>query len=279
MRYNLILLLFINLFITIASCQGTKKVSDISTASNSIDYQISGKYSRMDVDKLGNIYLVDSKNKIHKYDPNFKLLFSNSYNTLGRISHIDVSNPQKIIVYFSDFQNLLFLDNTLSEIKILNLEPLGYWNIQAVAPSVDNFVWIYDPVNFRLVKINESGKVLLNSNELYSGGITGDDVPVIMARDDRIYLYTESQFMIFNIFGELIKTVDLENEGLQFLQSKVIFKQGKELKVRDLKTEFLVDSDEMIYRIENDVIKFYLDKKNQLFVLDNNGVNVTSLQP
>ena len=87
-----------------ASCQGTKKVTDVSFESNSIDYQLAGKYLRMDVDDLGNIYLVDSKYKIYKYDSEFKLLFSNSYNTLGRISHIDVSNSQKLIVYFSDFQ-------------------------------------------------------------------------------------------------------------------------------------------------------------------------------
>jgi len=250
MKYNLIILLSINIFITMASCQGTKNVADTYVESNPLDYHITGRYSRMDIDKLGNIYLVDSKNKIHKYNSTFELLFSNSYNTLGRISHIDVSNPQKIIVYFSDFQNLLFLDNTLSEISILNLEPLGYWNIQAVAPSVDNLVWIYDPVNFRLVKIDESGNVLLNSNELYSGGIAGNDIPKITARDDRIYLYTESQFMVFNIFGELIKTVDLENDGLQYLQSKLIYRQDKVLKIRDLKTEFLVDSDDTIYRLE-----------------------------
>lgn len=279
MNNRFIILLCINLFITMASCQGTKTVTAVSDTASLKNYQITGSFSKMEVDKLGNIYLVDIKNKIYKYDSNFKLLFSNSYNTLGRISHVDVSNPQKIIVYFSDFQNLLFLDNTLSEIQVLNLEPLGYWNVQAVAPSVDNLVWIYDPVNFRLVKINESGKVLLNSNELYSGGITGDNTPVITARDDRIYLYTESQFMVFNIFGELIKTVDLENDGLQFLQNKVLYRQGGDIKVRDIKTEFLVDSDQLLYQIDDNVSRFYLDKKNQLFILDSGGVSITSLQP
>lgn len=262
-----------------ASCQIKNVTKQADVISISHDYMIKGSFTSMNIDKLGNIYFINKKNEILKYDDNYTLLFRNSYNTQGRISHIDVSNPQKILVYFSDFQRILFLDNTLSEIKFLNLESLGYWNIQAVAPSVDNLIWIYDPVNFKLVKINDIGKVLLSSNELYSGGIQGTSEPQIMARDDRVYLYTDEEIMVFNIFGELLKRVSLSNNGVQYLQSDIIYSDKNELKLRNIKTEFLTDADRVVHRYEEGVSCFYLNKQNQLFSLDNIGLYVTSLEP
>jgi len=275
--YNLNLVIAIIFCVSLACCQVKNVVPVADVASLSRDYMIQGSFSNMNVDKLGNIYLINEKNEILKYDDSYNLLFRNSYNTQGRISHIDVSNPQKILVYFSDFQKILFLDNTLSEIKFLNLESLGYWNIRAVAPSVDNLIWIYDPINFKLIKINDNGNILLSSNELYSEGLQGASEPQIIARDDRVYLYTNVEVMVFNIFGELLKRINLPNNGIQYLQSDMLFSQDKKLKLRNMKTEFLTDSDREVHQYVNEISSFYLDKSNRLFTLDRLGLFVISI--
>lgn len=276
-KYNWNIILATALCLSLVSCQIRSTLAQSSNASIDDNYVIKGDFTNMKVDKLGDIYLINKKSEILKYDENYNLLFRNSYNTQGRISHIDVSNPQKILVYFSDFQKILFLDNTLSEIKFLNLESLGYWNIQAVAPSVDNLIWIYDPVDYKLIKINDNGNVLLNSNELYSEGIGGNVQPGIIARDDRVYLYTESEILVFNIFGELLKRLSINSSSLQYLNSNIIYLQNKNLMVRNTKTEFITDADRKLFQYEGEVSDFYLDKKNQLFSLDRTGLFVTSL--
>ena len=276
-KYNLNLVIAIIFCVSLACCQVKNVVPVADVASLSRDYMIQGSFSNMNVDKLGNIYLINEKNEILKYDDSYNLLFRNSYNTQGRISHIDVSNPQKILVYFSDFQKILFLDNTLSEIKFLNLESLGYWNIRAVAPSVDNMIWIYDPINFKMIKINDNGNILLSSNELYSEGLQGASEPQIIARDDRVYLYTNVEVMVFNIFGELLKRINLPNNGIQYLQSDMLFSQDKKLKLRNMKTEFLTDSDREVHQYVSEISSFYLDKNNRLFSLDSLGLFVISI--
>ena len=266
--------------ISAVSCQSTKdnRLSDDTQTIAIENYVINGKYTQLNVDKLGNVYLLNDKNEIFKYDQNYKLLFKNSFNTRGEISHVDVSNPQKLLVYFSDFQFILFLDNTLSEIKDLNLENLSFWNVQAVGQSVDNLIWIYDPVNHKLIKINDSGVTQLSSNELFSDVIEGNVPPKIISRSDRVYLYTDQEIMVFNIFGELLKTHMIDNNGIQFLESHLIYNTGKKLKARKTKLITMVDSDPSIIEIQEDILDFYLDKSYQVFTLDTNGLSVTSLQ-
>jgi len=278
--YKLISILMLICSISAVSCQSTKdnRLSDDTQTIAIENYVINGKYTQLNVDKLGNVYLLNDKNEIFKYDQNYKLLFKNSFNTRGEISHVDVSNPQKLLVYFSDFQFILFLDNTLSEIKDLNLENLSFWNVQAVGQSVDNLIWIYDPVNHKLIKINDSGVTQLSSNELFSDVIEGNVPPKIISRSDRVYLYTDQEIMVFNIFGELLKTHMIDNNGIQFLESHLIYNTGKELKARKTKLITMVDSDPSIIETQEDILDFYLDKSYQVFTLDTNGLSVTSLQ-
>lgn len=277
--YKLYSILLLSCSISFVSCQTTKDKrlseyeSEITTNNN---YVVKGNYTQLRVDKLGNIYLLNDRNEIYKYDQNYELLFKNSFNTLGQISHIDVSNPQKLLVYFSDFQFIVFLDNTLSEIKNLSLEELSYWDVQAVGQSVDNLIWIYDPINNKLIKINDLGIVQLSSNELFSDVIEGNSAPVIHARGDKVYLYTDKEIMVFNIFGELLKTLMIDNQGIQFLDSHLLYNDGHKLAVRNTKLITMEDSDQEIINSKEEILSFYIDKSYQVFTLDNQGLYMIS---
>lgn len=274
-KINLQLSVYFLLCISIASCQVKQEAAEQQEQRNA-KYIIPGDFKDMEVDRLGFIYLINYKNEIFKYDEYFKLLFKTSYNTLGTIDYIDVSNPQKVLVYHSDFQNVLFLDNTLSQINTLNLESLGFWNIGTVAPSNDNLIWIYDPVNYKLIKINENGKEQLSSNELFSGGIQGRNSPRIISRDDKIYLFTEEQLMIFNIFGDFDKAINLSNNGIQFFSSDIVYNKENQLYSRSTKVEFITSEDQLLYQYDHDIRDFYLNKDNTIYTLDSSGVFLTS---
>ena len=84
--------------------------------------------------------------------------------------------------------------------------------------------------------------------------------------------------MVFNIFGELLKTHMIYNIGIQFLESHLIYNTGTELKARKTKLVTMVDSDPSIIEAHKDILDFYLDKSYQVFTLNNDGLSVTSLK-
>lgn len=254
----------------VSSCQTTKSAAD--AISNNYNYVIKGKYTILETDNLGYIYVVTEDNELLQFDKNYKLLYQFSVNTLGEISSIDVSNPQKILIYYPDFQFILFVDNTLSEIKRLNLETLGFWDIQGVALSNDNLIWIYDPVNYRLIKIEESGKIRLTSNESYFGEL--DDVfsPQVYAEDNSVYLYSNAELMLYDIFGQHLKTIALPNEQIQFFDNQLIVLDNNKLKIIPLKLQTFDETDNLFLDLENMGVIDFSIHENSVFVLDAKGV-------
>ena len=79
---------------------------------------IEGDFKILEVDKLGLVYLVNNGNEIIKLQGE-QILFRYSSKRLGNITRLDVSNPQKVLVYYGDYYQVVFLDNTLSEIDHL----------------------------------------------------------------------------------------------------------------------------------------------------------------
>jgi len=254
----------------VSSCQTKKSIPSANT--NDELYIIKGDFTILETDNLGYIYVVTANNELRQYDKNYKLLYEFSVNTLGEISSIDVSNPQKILVYYPDFQFIVFVDNTLSEIKRLNLESLGFWDIQGVALSNDNLIWIYDPVNYRLIKIEESGKVRLSSNESYFGEL--DDVfsPQVNAEDNNVYLYSHAELMLFDIFGQHLKTMQLPNEKIQFFENQLIVLDNQKLKIIQLKLEAFDEADNTFLNLTDMGILDFSIHENSTFLLDGNGV-------
>src|SRR5438552_190098 len=74
---------------------------------------IKSRYDYFTADNLGNFYTV-REDELIKYLPNGKMFARYSNLKLGSISAIDVTNPLKILLYYRDFQQIIFLDNQLS---------------------------------------------------------------------------------------------------------------------------------------------------------------------
>lgn len=225
---------------TLSSCQTKKTLvpGQSPAIQNAIaqNYIIEGDYKILEVDKLGYTYLVSTNNEILKLKSK-EILFRFSSKRLGNITQLDVTNPQKILAYFGDYYLILFLDNTLSEIKKLDLEALGLWDVQSVSLSRDNFIWIYDPVNVKLLKIDQNGQAALSSNELYAYGFD-DFTPRIMVGDQVVYLYDDKEVKVFDEYGTWIKSYPIENSELQVMEGQIIFQNGAELKSYATAVEF-----------------------------------------
>src|SRR6476659_8841896 len=74
---------------------------------------IKGKYDYFKADNLNNVYMIKDDELI-KYLPDGRFFRRYSNLKLGTITSVDVTNPLKILVYYRDFQQIIFLDNQLS---------------------------------------------------------------------------------------------------------------------------------------------------------------------
>ena len=273
---HLTLASLLSITVTISSCQSKKVLAPevINTQTKSGEYMIEGDFKILEVDKLGLVYLVNNGNEIIKLQGE-QILFRYSSKRLGNITRLDVSNPQKVLVYYGDYYQVVFLDNTLSEIDQLNLDALGYWDVESVALSRDNFIWIYDPVNVKLIKISQNGSVQLSTNELFDVGFSADYSPHIMVDDEMVYLYDRSELKAFNEYGSWIKTIPLENEGLQIINQGFIIMRDNTLYFYPTDVQFK-DNLQEIAKVDN-LIQFRL-AENVLHVIDGGGYRRSSTE-
>ena len=116
-------------------------------------------------DHLGNAYLLRGF-ELEKYDSTGQFVARFSTNRLGAPTYVDASNPMKLLVWYSAFQTVLFLDRNLIELGRLNLVEAGFPALCCLATAADGNFWAYDERTAQLLKLNNAGGRLLESPPL-----------------------------------------------------------------------------------------------------------------
>ncbi len=116
-------------------------------------------------DHLANTYLLHGF-EVEKYDSTGIFVARYSNNRLGMPGFVDVSNPLKILVWYSSFQTAVFLDRNLTELGKLNLNQAGYPAVRCLASAADGNLWAYDEATSHLLKLSTAGVKLLESQPL-----------------------------------------------------------------------------------------------------------------
>jgi hypothetical protein len=191
--------------------------------------EINKKTDFITTDKLGNVYAVNG-DEISKYDQNGKFLQKNSIKSLGKITALDVTNPLKILVFYKDYNKIVFVDNMLAQSgNLIDLSALGYDQATLASTSHDNSFWIYNLLNFELVRLDFNMVVTNQSGNIAQ--LTGKGIsPVsLIESNNMVYLCdsVEGIFM-FDVFGTFIKNIPLkgiiqfqvENNLIYFINNK-----------------------------------------------------------
>lgn len=173
---------------------------------------IKTKFDYFTTDNLGNIYTV-KEDELVKYLPGGKFFARYSNLKLGSISFVDATNPLKIILYYRDFQQMVFLDNQLSvNSEIVSLEKLGYEQTDLVCASNNNSFWIYNKQNNELHRFDENSKRITSTGNLKQV-LQADLNPNYMVEHNG-YLYLNSPasgVYVFDIFGAFSKIISIKN--------------------------------------------------------------------
>lgn len=188
------------------------------------------KANNIAVDNFGSFYTA-SNNGVLKFSSDGKFLYRYEEFKYGKIGMIDVSNPMKMLVYFPDFSTVVTLDRFLAQLNTYNFFDLGYQNISAVASSTDGRIWFYDNTDFKLKKIDESGKVFRESQQLNVVLEQAPNPNFMIERDNKVYLNDPNiGIIVFDIFGSYEKTIPLKGlKKFQILQDQIVYFENNQL--------------------------------------------------
>ena len=223
------------------------------------------------VDHLGNIYIL-KEGVLEKYDEQGKLFKTYTNKLLGSISFIDVSNPLKLILFYKNFSQIVFLDNMLSpKGNPVVMGEIGFQQPSLVCSSYNNGLWVFNLQNAELVRLDQNlqpGLKTGNIGQLLNMEINPN---YLLEHNNMVYLNNPKVgILIFDIYGTYYKTIPLK--GLQEFQlntDHIFYYQDKKMMTFNLKTldqNFieLPDTNSIAAAIEKG--KLYLLRLNRLDV-------------
>ena len=226
-------------------------------------------------DNQSNVYVVKA-NELFKYDKKGRLLYKYSNKNLGNISYVDASNMLRILLFYKDFLQVVFLDNTLSANgETVSFDKIGFQQAQLVCSSHNNSMWIYDQQNFSLIRLDRNLEQIQQTNNL--NALLSDTLqPIsILEYDNRVFLNNpRSGILIFDIYGTYYKTLPIKN-AIQFqpIADWVYFREDKKVKAYNIKTteekEFdMPEVDFVNFRLEMSVLMLQNENSITLFSAD-----------
>ncbi|MCE3260401.1 MAG: hypothetical protein K0S12_2042 [Bacteroidetes bacterium] len=192
---------------------------------------IRAKFDRFTGDNIGNIYTIKDDELI-KYLPNGKQFARYSNLKLGTISHVDASNPLKVLIYYRDFQTIVFLDNQLSQNSdAVSLEKMGYEQTDLVCASVNNSFWIYNKQNNELLRFNENSKKTAATGNLKQVLQTEINPDFMLESNNYLYLNSPDKgIYVFDIFGAFSKIISIKDiHQFQVNENIIYFKRDSSL--------------------------------------------------
>lgn len=164
------------------------------------------------LDMNENVYLINSKYELLKYDKSKNLIGQFSDFKLNDNSQIYTISPFKTILFYPEYGEIITFDHSLSEIARVNYFDIGLMNISTMGVSEDyQSIWVFDPVNQALTLYNQN-YIKLREGEKQINMIGYPIYPsFLFVRKTNIYLYHEEDgFYIFDIFGNYIKPLPIK---------------------------------------------------------------------
>jgi hypothetical protein len=185
-----------------------------------------GAYAAFTADNLGNLYLLSKENQLKKLNVKGDSMgVFNDVRRYGKLYSINAANPLRTLLYYKDFRTVVVLDRLMNPVNVIDLRKQNMFQVRAVAPAYDNNVWIFDEQESKLKKVDEEGKVVLETPDLRL-------VLQEALSPTRLFAYDPERGMfIFDYYGAMKNKLTLLRwDDVQVIGSEIIGrKEGKVL--------------------------------------------------
>lgn len=187
---------------------------------------------RVEIDGFGNFYII-TNHEMMKYNSEGVLQKKFSIKKYGHIDYVDAMNPLKILVYYKDFQQVLFLDDQLTQTNsIVSLETLGYEQTELICSSANNGFWIYNKQNNELIRFDADLKPMVHTGNLKRILAVDLKPNYMMEHNSFVYLNCPNEgILVFDMYGTFYKTIPIKNvKEFNVVNGDVFYYENKSLK-------------------------------------------------
>ena len=165
------------------------------------------------VNNLGELYIINTNNQLKKLNERGDSVgVFNQVTKFGKLSYVDAQNPWKTILFYENFSTIVLLDKYLNVLTNINLRRQNIFGVKTVASAYDNNIWLFDEQENKLKKIDDAGKVLMETVDFR---LLFDSVPTpvqIVDRDGFVYLYDPKKGVyVFDYYGSFKNKIPFLN--------------------------------------------------------------------
>ena len=174
-------------------------------------------------DNFNNQYSL-TNNTLTKSSGTTRYVYNNIQ--LGTIEHVDITNPLKIVVFYKQFNTVVVLDNTLTEIKIINFNRAReFKKVTHASVAYENHLWIYNELNQELELYNYlTNRTILKTLPILSTLVS------IKSTFNYCWVVTDSSLRCYNVYGSEISTIPIESvEAIKLYSDLLIMKKKQSL--------------------------------------------------
>lgn len=239
---------------------------------------VKGDIASFSVDNLDNIYILDNRNQLKKYNSNGdSVAVFNDVKKYGQVSYMDVSNPLKVLLYYQNFSTVVMLDRFLNIRNIVDLRKQNIFRAKAIGQSYDNKIWVYDELEYKLKKLDEDGKLLQETPDfrlLLGQALTPQK---IFDENKYVYLYDSTYGVyVFDYYGALKNNIMIQRWNNFKVAGKYIFGSKSDTLFRYEISAFQYDDwkmPEQIYRSRS-----FDFSASRLYALKKDGIEIYSIR-
>ena len=239
---------------------------------------IKGDIVDFTVDNLDNVYILNTRNRIYKYDSNGdSVAVYNDVKKFGNATLIDVSNPLKVLLYYRDFATVVMLDRFLNSRNTIDLRKQNILQAKAIGQSYDNKIWVYDELENKLKKVDEEGKLLQETPDFRL--LLGQSPSPVKIFDENkyVYLYDSLQGVyVFDYYGALKNNIMILRWNNFKVAGKYIFGSRADTLYRYEISTFQYDEWKMPEQIFRS--KAFNFSSSRLYALKHDGIEIYSIR-
>lgn len=234
--------------------------------------QLNQKADYINTDQLGNLYLV-RKNFIFMYNKDGDSLRAFNSQKFGEIEQIDCSDPYKILVFFKDYNIIVFLDNYLSQNgEAIDLQSINLDQVSLACHSREAGFWAFDQIKQKVMHLNPKFKIThetVNFTQWFGQQLNPN---FMIEYNNQLYLNDPNLgIFIFDHFGTFLRKVVISNaRSIQIKESIISYLTNNKYCIHSTqKLETQCNTIEL-----NNQIDGYRKEKGRLYILNDKKVSI-----
>lgn len=234
--------------------------------------------NNLQVDELGNAYVLRKDNALIKYNEKGDSVANYIALNNGQLSFIDVTNPLRLLLYYPRFAKLVLLDRMLAPKGELNLRKLNLLNSNVIASSAEGNLWVYDQFSATLNKLDMELNYIVRGNDLRQQLSELPTPHYMVERERKVFMADSTQgVLIFDQYGTYLNTLALSGiRQMQIVGNQIIYRKENVLYAYDFQS--FNETTLMIPHTDSDQIIHAVICRNVLYVLYQNRLDKFQVQ-